>query len=605
MAGNRQGAAMEEHELRGLINRVKTGRLSRRDFVRRMAAVGLSAPMATQLLATVGAAMAQTRSDYTPTQRGSGGVLKVLWWQAPTLLNPHFATGTKDSDGSRIFYEPLASWDPDGNLAAVLAAEIPSLDNGGLAEDGKSVTWKLKQDVQWHDDTPFTADDVVFNWEYARNPATAAVTSGTYKDVNVEKIDPHTVRVLFVTSQPFWADTFVGPNGMIIPKHLFEPYSREKSREAPTNLRPVGTGPYRFREFKPGDMIIGEINPAYHQPNRPYFDTIELKGGGDAVSAARAVLQTGEYDYAWNVQVEDEVLKHLEAAGKGRVLISPGGSIEHIQLNSADPWTEVDGERSSIKTTHPTLSDPAVRDALTLLIDRDSVGRYIYGRTGSATANYINNPTQFRSANTTYEFSIDKANTILEKAGWRLGADGIRAKDGKQLKYVFQTSINQPRQKTQAIVKRACEKAGISIQIKAVTASVFFSSDAANPDTYPHFYADLQMYNTGPTRPDPGVWMQSFLSTEVASKANKWQGRNVTRWRSAEFDKFHEAAEAALDPIKRAALYIQMNDLVVRQRVVIPIVYRPGVAALTQKLQARPSGWDSTFWALQDWFMKG
>ena len=412
---------MEGCELRGLIDRVKTGRLSRRGFVRRMLAVGLTAPMATQLLATAGVAMAQTRFDYTPTQRGGGGTLKVLWWQAPTLLNPHFATGTKDSDGSRIFYEPLASWDPDGNLVAVLAAELPSLDNGGLAEDGKSVTWKLKQGVRWHDGTPFTADDVLFNWEYSRDPATAAVTRGTYKDVTVEKVDQYTVRVLFAAPQPFWADTFVGPNGMIIPKHLFEQYVGEKSREAPSNLRPVGTGPYKFKSFKPGDMIVGEINPAYHQPDRPYFDAIELKGGGDAVSAARAVLQTGEYDYAWNVQVEEEVLKRLEAAGKGTILITPGGGIEHMQLNSTDPWTEVDGERSSIKTAHPTLADPAVRDALALLIDRDSVAKYIYGRTGSATANYINKPERFRSTNTSYEFNVDKANALLEKAGWRRG----------------------------------------------------------------------------------------------------------------------------------------------------------------------------------------
>ena len=317
------------------------------------------------------------------------------------------------------------------------------------------------------------------------------------------------------------------------------------------------------------------------------------------------MLQTGEYDYGWNMQVEDEVLSRLEAGGKGRVLIFPGGSIEHIQLNSADPWTEVDGERSSSRTMHPTLSDPAVRDALALLVDRDSVGQHIYGRTGTATGNFLNNPEQYRSNNTSYEFNIDKANDILEQAGWRKGADGIRAKDGKQLKYVFQTSINQPRQKTQAIVKQACERAGIGIEIKAVTASVFFSSDPANPDTYPHFYADLQMYNTGPTRPDPGVWMQQFVSTEVAGKANKWQGRNITRWRSEEFDRLHKEAEAALDPVRRAALYIQMNDLVVRRRVVIPIVYRPGVAALSNRLQAVPSGWDSSFWALQDWFMTG
>jgi peptide/nickel transport system substrate-binding protein len=212
---------------------------------------------------------------------------------------------------------------------------------------------------------------------------------------------------------------------------------------------------------------------------------------------------------------------------------------------------------------------------------------------------------RFRSNSVTYEFNIEKAIAILEQAGWRKGTDGIRVKDGKQLKDVFQTSINQPRQKTQAIVKQACEKAGIGIEIKAVTASVFFSSDAGNPDTYPHFYADLQMYSTGPTSPDPGVWMQSFLSTEVASKGNKWQGRNITRWRNAEFDELHRAAETALNPVKRAALYIKMNDLVVSQRVVIPVVYRPVVAARSQKLHAMPSGWDSTFWVLQDWFMAG
>ena len=284
----------------------------------------------------------------------------------------------------------------------------------------------------------------------------------------------------------------------------------EKSREAPSNLRPVGTGPYKFKDFKPGDMIIGEINTAYHQPNRPYFDAIELKGGGDAVSAARAVLQTGEYDYGWNMQVEDEVLKRLEAGGKGRVLIFPGAGIEHIQLNSADPWTEVDGERSGVKTMHPTLGDPAVRDALALLVDRDSVGKYIYGRTGTATGNFINNPDQYRSNNTNYEFNIDKAIDILEEAGWRKGADGMRAKDGKQLKYVFQSSINQPRQKTQAIVKQACERAGISIEIKAVTASVFFSSDSGQSghlSAFLHRPADVQYRPdaAGPRRMDAAI----------------------------------------------------------------------------------------------------
>src|SRR6202007_1485446 len=253
---------------------------------------------------------------------------------------------------------------------------------------------------------------------------------------------------------PYWADAFVGTRGMIIPKHLFEAYKGDKSRDAPNNLKPVGTGPYKFVSFNPGDIVTGELNPDYHEPNRPYFDTIEMKGGGDAVSAARAVIQTAEYDYAWNLQVEDEILTRLEKPGgaAGRVEIVPGGSIEHIQLNSTDPWTEVDGERSSAKTQHPLLSDPAVRQGLGVLVDRASVQAYIYGRTGIATGNFINNPKRYVSPNAKWEFDVAKANQVLEDAGWKRGPDGIRGKDGKKLKLVFQTSINAPRQKTQAIV---------------------------------------------------------------------------------------------------------------------------------------------------------
>ena len=596
---------MNERELRQLIGDVKKSRLSRRGFVRRMMAVGLAAPMATQLLAISGVAMAQSRPTYKPTKRGGGGALKVLWWQGPTLLNPHFAVGTKDQDGSRLFYEPLAGWDPTGNLKPVLAASIPGREDGTLAADGKSVIWKLKQGVTWHDGKPFTADDVVFNWQYAADPATAATTVGTYKDIKVEKVDDHTVKILFDKPTPYWADAFVGTRGMILPKHLFADYIGAKSREAPANLKPVGTGPYKFKDFKPGDMVAGEINTNYHMENRPYFDSVEMKGGGDAVSAARAVLQTGEFDFAWNLQVEDEVLVRLEKGGKGRASIVDTGNIEHIQVNFTDPWTEVDGERASLKTKHPILSDKAVREALSVLLDRASVEKFIYGRTGPATANFLNNPEPVRSKNTSYEFNIDKANAILDKAGWAKGADGVRAKDGKKLKFVFQSSINQPRQKTQAIFKQACQKAGIDIEVKAVVASVFFSSDVANPDTYPHFYTDLQMYTTTMTQPDPEIFMSQFCSWEAAAKDNKWQGRNITRWQSKEYDDVFKAAQGELDPVKRAALFIKMNDLVIADQVVIPVVYRRGAQGVANNLTCEMSGWDNNTWDLQNWFKQG
>ena len=596
---------MNEQELRELISAVKAGRVSRRTFVHKMVGLGLAAPVATQLLAHAGLAQTAPSTDYKPTKAGGGGALKLLFWQAATLLNPHFAVGAKDQEGARIFYEPLAAWDPDGNLVPVLAAEIPDIENGGVAADGTSVTWKLKKGVEWHDGQPFTADDVVFNWEYASDPATAATTIGNYRDTKVEKIDPLTVRVRFEQPTPFWAGAFVAAGGMIIPKHLFEPYKGANSRDAPANLKAVGTGPYRFIEFKPGDLIRGERNPSYHVANRPYFDTIEMKGGGDAVSAARAVIQTGEYDYAWNMQVEDEILVRLENAGnaRGRAEIVQSRAMEHIQLNNADPWTEVDGERSSPKTKHPLLSDPALRQALRLLVDRGSVEKHIYGRTGVATGNFLNNPERFVSKNTKWEFNVDKANQLLEEAGWERGPDGVRAKDGKKLKLVFQTSINAPRQKTQAIVKQACQKAGIDIELKSVTASVYFSSDVANPDTARKFYSDIQMYTIGsPSVPDPERFMLQFVSWEIASKDNKWQGSNPTRWRNEEYDKIFRAAQGELDPVKRAALFIKMNDMVVEDVAVIPVVNRRWVAAMSHKLKATLSGWDNDFWNLKDWY---
>src|SRR5215470_18778886 len=174
---------MNEQDLRGLIEAVREGKVTRREFVATLLSFGLAAPIAGQLLMHAGIAQAQTPSAYKPTKRGGGGPVKTLWWQGATLLNPHFATGTKDQDGSRIFYEPLAGWDNDGNLVPVLAAEVPTAENGGVSKDGKSVTWHLKKGVVWHDGKPFTADDCVFNWEYIADPATAATSIGSYKDI--------------------------------------------------------------------------------------------------------------------------------------------------------------------------------------------------------------------------------------------------------------------------------------------------------------------------------------------------------------------------------------------------------------------------------------
>ncbi|HET8629082.1 MAG TPA: peptide ABC transporter substrate-binding protein [Thermomicrobiales bacterium] len=474
-------------------------RLGRRDFIRRAAALGLSASAIAAALAACGGAATPTTAPAAstapttapsgasgtaattaaggatpsatkaagspaaqagggPTKRGGGGTLKMLQWQAPTILNPHLSSGTKDDLVCTPVYEPLLIFDVGGKAVPILAAEIPSRDNGGVADDGKSATFKLKSGVKWSDGQPFTADDVVFTWAYATDPKTAAVTVGSYDGVDkAEKVDDTTVRFTFKEPNPAW---FRPGQVRVLPQHVFEADKGEKARNSQNNLKPVGTGPYKVTDFKPGDSVAYAINDNYREPNKPFFDQIQIKGGGDAPSAARAVLQTGDYDYAWNLQVEDNILKQLEAAGKGVAEFAPGGGIERMIYNFADPNKEVDGERAHPGTPHPFFSDLKVRQAFTLASDRETIVKALYGRGGVVSANIINDPPQFRSSANQVEFSLDKAGALLDDAGWKRGGQG-RAKDGVTMAVVFQTSVNSIRQKTQQIIKDGWDKTGI------------------------------------------------------------------------------------------------------------------------------------------------
>jgi peptide/nickel transport system substrate-binding protein len=593
---------MDEQALREMIGRVQRGQLSRRRFVEIMVGLGLTAPMAIGMLSSGGVATAQTRDNgFNPTKRGGGGDLRVLMWDAPTLLHPHFGRGLRDVTASRLFYEPLAAPTPQGAFAPVLASEMPSLQNGGLDKDGQWVIWRLKKNVVWHDGAPFTADDVIFNWQFAVDPANATSTRAGFELVSrVEKIDTHSVKVVYKKPQPFWQVVFTGDG--LLPRHVFESIKGAGAREAIGMVKPVGTGPYKLVEFKPGDVIRTEINTTYHVPNRPFFDRVDIKCGGDSAGATRAVLQTGEYDFAYYVLVDEELLRRMEQGGKGRVLVLPSSGVSFIQCNQSDPWTPVDGERSGPKSTHPFLTDQAVRTALSLLIDRVSIHEYILGRTGRPTANFLNAPDRFRSPNTSWEFNLDKANQVLEQAGWSRGADGVRGKDGKRLKMVFQAAANATVQKVQAVIKQAASRTGIEMEIKAIPASVFFSSDVNNPDTNVRFLADLQTY-TSFTGLDPQFFMAQFLSTELPSRANNWTGRNFARWRNPAFDQLWHQAELEMDPVKRAALFIRMNDMVVQSAVVIPVTWRNVLHAAGNSIHGiELNGWDTIFGRIAWWY---
>jgi peptide/nickel transport system substrate-binding protein len=596
---------MDEHGLRELIARVEDGRLTRRSFVQAMATVGLGAPLAASLLGGVPAATAQPRApEFTPTRRGGGGTLRILMWDAPTLLHPHFGRGLRDFTVQRIFYEPLAAPAPDGTFVPVLAAEMPDVKAGTLAKDGQWVTWRLKRNVQWHDGAPFTADDVIFNWEFASDPATAAGTRAAFDEVSrIERLDQYTIKVVFKKPQPYWASVFTG--GGLLPRHIFQSVKGNGARDAIGMIPAVGTGPYRLIEFRPGDLIRAELNRSYHVPNRPFFDRLDIKCGGDAVGAARAVLQTGEYDFAHYVLLEEEVLRRIEQGGKGRVMAIPSSGVSFVQCNQTDPWREVDGERSSLKAPHPFLTDQSVRTALSLVVDRTSIQEHLIGRAGQITANFLNAPDRFRSHNSTWEFNVDKAGDLLEQAGFLRGPDGIRVKDGRRLRLLFQGAANSTVQKIQTVIKQSAARAGIEMEVKAIPASVFFAADVSNVDTNVRFHADLQTYTVF-TGLDPQLFMAQFVSWEIPSRENGWTGRNIPRWRDAQFDRLWKKADREMDPVKRAALFIKMNDLVVQSAVVIPVTWRNVLHAVANSLAGvEPNSWDSIFGRIAYWYRQG
>jgi peptide/nickel transport system substrate-binding protein len=434
-----------------LYARALNGSLSRREVLKRAALLGLSAPLVASLLAACGDDEEEPGTDEEPAQgqededateepdeqgeaeeetpeedaeetpegededtaetgdRGAGGLLRLLWWQAPDILNGHLSQGTKDFDASTPVLEPLADVDADGNLVPKLAAEIPSLGNG-VSDDGRQVVWTLKQGVKWSDGEDFTADDVVFTYEYVIDEATTATTAGNYTIIeSVEALDDYTVAINFTEPAPAWFNVFVGIYGQILPEHVLRDSIGAAARTAPFNLAPVGTGPYVAKEFRPADVVMYEANPLYRETDKPFFSEIELKGGGDATSAARASIQTGEVDFAWNLQVEADVLESLEATGVGELNIYPTPNLERILVNLTDPNTEVDGERSKLGSEHPWQADLQVRQAYALAVQRDVIAEELYGPTGEVATNVLVGPPRFVSTNTSWEYNLEQA----------------------------------------------------------------------------------------------------------------------------------------------------------------------------------------------------
>ncbi len=617
----------EKGKFAALHEALQSGAMTRREFTMRALALGVSMSVISFVLRAetvkarpsrhIGWGVAAQGVTGAPAEgmdgrtRGEGGELKLIQWQAPSMLSPHVSTGTKDYLAACLIMEPMMHYLPDGTLIPNLITEVPTVENGLLGEDLKSVTYKLAEGITWADGEPLTADDVLFTRDWVVDPANASVSAGVYAIISsMEVVDPQTVQVFFEEPNANWFEPHAGTVwGAVYPKHILDVEDGKAAHDA-FLLNPVGTGPYKIETFSPNDQAIYVVNENYREADKPYFSKVNLKGGGDAASAARAVLQTGDYDYAWNLQVEPDVLAELEKGGKGVLRVVPGTSVERIEIQFADYTTEVDGQKAEMSTVNPTMGDKAVRQAANLAAQRDVISTQLYAgeEFEPPTANILSGIPAMASPNTSWEYNVEMGKQILEEAGWVMEGS-VRAKDGVELNITYVTSINPVRQKEQAIIKQGLEAMGFRVELRQVDAAVFFDGSPGNEQNINHFYNDFQMYTNNATTPIPVAYMIGWYAgpdgENVAQKSNNWNGQNYSRFQNADYDTIFDQVRLETDIAKAAELFIQLNDIVINEVAVIPLVNRAadkyGIATTLRDENIGVSDFEVNYWNIANW----
>ena len=542
----------------------------------------------------------------------SADTVNILFWQAASSLNPYLSGGTKELEAAALVIEPLARYDPDGLMVPYLVEDIPTVANGGVSEDLTSITWNLREDILWSDGTPFTAADVVFTGEYCMHPDGACSTLSQFDGVEtIEALDDHTVKITFTGPKPFPYGPFVGYFTPILQAAQFADCMGAAAEGCTEqNFAPIGTGPFMVEEFRANDVVSYAANPNYRVEGQPGFARAVFKGGGDAESAARAVLETGEADYAWNLQISPAVLSAMEAAGQGTVIVAFATNVERLMINQTNPDPILDADTRSVwmedgSNGHPFLQEEAVWKAMSKAIDRNIIAEQLYGAGASATCNVLPGPPIYASTNNDdcLVQDIDAANAMLDEAGIVDGdGDGVREFNGVPLSVTYQTSTNAVRQSTQALIKQWWGEIGIETELRNIDAAVFFGGDPASPDTYGKFYTDIEMYTNGSNGTDPEAYMGNWRTTEISGPWNNWRGSNVPRWYSDDYDALLDQMSQTGVLEERAALAIQMNDMLVQNGVMIPLVYRGSVAAHSNSVSGvAMNAWDSELWNLAEW----
>jgi len=486
------------------------------------------------------AAWAQTGG--APPAKPTGQVVIGLS-QEPTVFNPLMISIEVDQGVWWSLYDPLWGVDPAGNFIPQLAAEIPSTENGGISEDGLSWRVKLRDGVKWHDGTPFTAEDVKFSLELNNNKKFRAARRTGHeflRDVTV--VSP--TEITWKMAQPYAPYMSILSWTFIVPKHLADTPDPNTS---PLNTAPVGTGPFKWSERQPGDHITLVANPNYYRKG-PYLERVTYKYIPD-LTVLYTQFRTGEVDAVGIQGITPDHYAEAKNLPDRKVVLLGSAFIESIMINLGKP----------------VFQDKAVREALYAAMDRKSIIDAIYYGLPTPTESFY--PKQAWSYNPNLPanyYSPDRAKQILDAAGWKPGAGGVREKGGVRLEFTNSTTAgNHVREQAQQLLQQNWQEIGAKMTIKNMPAAVIWGDYFAMSQ-----YDSVMVGEDFLTGPDPDV-SYYFDSHNVPAKGGA--GNNTMQYDNPEVDKLLLEGATTFDRAKRKAIYAQVQSLIRADLPLLPI----------------------------------
>ncbi len=489
----------------------------------------------------------------------------------PESMNPLYASTWYSQVAFEMILLPLWNIDDQGNYVMELAQELPTIQNGGVSADGLNITLKLRPGVTWSDGVPVTADDVVFTYDMVMNDKNGVFSRypfDTYVD-SMTAVDPQTVQIKLSSAYADWMTNFFVKISRVIPKHILQPvFDKDGTLDNAdwNRTASVVNGPYLLKEFVSDDHLTYVANDKYWR-GRPKIDTIFIRIFADRQSQL-AALQSGQSDIGSYI-VGSEI-PALKGTNQFEIMSSPNGYIVTMFMN-IDP-----------KTAHPAMTDANVRRAIALAIDRQLIIDKIYNGIYTIPATYWDKTVYDNPALKPYAFDPAQAKSLLDAAGWKVGADGVREKNGKklELRYVY-ISGDETTDTMVVTFQQMLADVGIKIDITPNTEEVLWASYTDNGELS-HGKYDLTQWSDGMWYfPSPST--SYFLCGERPS-TDYPSGYNWFGVCDPALETLFTTADVEMNQQKRIDDYHQISQVMYDKTYIIPIRSDPDVWAVSTRL---------------------